>query len=85
MQNWKSILQSNYLIYILLIMASINVLASYLVIPSSKYSLEEKELEGTVYKKKIDGDSLTVTLHSKELVAVTYKLKSEEERNHYLL
>ncbi len=84
MKKLKTTLQSRYLFKILGI---IFLLYSFLMIYHnpihSHYSIDTKEISGTVTKYKIDGDLLTIRLKGKETVMINYYFASEEEKNYY--
>ena len=89
MPNWKVILQSNKLELLLLLIAICSSLIAFLIPKESLYEQEENIISGRILKKKIDGDKLSITLQGKEKVALSYTMKTEEEKewlkNHYYI
>ena len=83
MQNWKIILQSKYVLIVLVIICAISFFRLFLFQANSCYTDNDKEITGYILKKKIDGDSLSIIIKAKEKIALSYKLKSLEEKEWY--
>ena len=83
MLRFKAILQySNILLYIFIITIIVSLIRCNIK-TNPKYSLEDKNIQGVLIDKKIDGDKLSFIIKGKEKVKCVYYLKSEKEKEYY--
>ena len=84
MKKLKIILQSKIFIVIICLITTIY---AYLVISNkyyyTHYNTNTSYLEGTIIKKNIDGNKLTLIIKAKEKVIINYYMKKEEELKIY--
>ena len=78
----KTILQSSYLIEIILIIIIILSLIISNNPSKSKYNLETKEITGKLISYQIDGDKFSFILSGKEKIKGTYYIKTKEEQEY---
>ena len=83
MKKWPHILQSKYVIIIILLFL---IIICSLRLFNSNHDIDttKDNLVGKVLNKKIDGDTLSLTLKSKEKYIVYYTLKTKKEKNYYV-
>ncbi len=83
MKKWPHILQSKYVIIIILLFLTI---ICYLRLFRSNHDIDpaKDNLVGKVLNYKIDGDTLSLTLKNKEKYIVYYTFKTENEKNYYV-
>ena len=83
MKKWPHILQSKYVIIIILLF--LTIICSLRLFRSNHDIAPAKDnLVGKVLNYKIDGDTLSLTLKNKEKYIVYYKFKTENEKNYYV-
>ncbi len=83
MKKWPHILQSKYVIIIILLFLTI-ICSLRLFRSNHDIDPTKDNLVGKVLNKKIDGDSLSLTLKNKEKYIVYYTFKTENEKNYYV-
>ena len=83
MKKWPHILQSKYVIIIILLFL---IIICSLRLFNSNHDIDttKDNLVGKVLNKKIDGDTLSLTLKSKEKYIVYYTFKTKKEKNYYV-
>ena len=83
MKKWPHILQSKYVIIIILLFL---IIICSLRLFNSNHDIDttKDNLVGKVLNKKIDGDTLSLTLKNKEKYIVYYTFKNENEKNYYV-
>ena len=83
MKKWPHILQSKYVIIIILLFL---IIICSLRLFNSNHDIDttKDNLVGKVLNKKIDGDTLSLTLKNKEKYIVYYTFKTESEKNYYV-
>ena len=83
MKKWPHILQSKYVIIIILFFL---IIICSLRLFNSNHDIDttEDNLIGKVLNQKIDGDTLSLTLKSKEKYVVYYTFKTKREKNYYV-
>ena len=83
MKKWPHILQSKYVIIIILLFL---IIICSLRLFNSNHDIDttKDNLVGKVLNKKIDGDTLSLTLKNKEKYIVYYTFKTENEKNYYV-
>ena len=83
MKKWPHILQSKYVIIIILLFL---IIICSLRLFNSNHDIDttKDNLIGKVLNKKIDGDTLSLTLKNKEKYIVYYTFKTESEKNYYV-
>lgn len=76
----KLLLKNNF--YVVLLIISLIYACLYLSVPKkSIYDGSETDFEGIITNYKIEGDKLSVTVNSNELLKCNYYYKSESEKN----
>lgn len=75
----RTILQSKYLYFFLILFTIIYVAYKNIYTYSSNYKGHEQTIEGTIDYIKIDGNKLSIELKAQERILVNYYIKSEEE------
>ena len=83
MKKWPHILQSKYVIIIILLFL---IIICSLRLFNSNHDIDttKDNLVGKVLNKKIDGDTLSLTLKNKEKYVVYYTFKTKKEKNYYV-
>ena len=83
MKKWPHILQSKYVIITILLFL---IIICSLRLFNSNHDIDttKDNLVGKVLNKKIDGDTLSLTLKNKEKYIVYYTFKTESEKNYYV-
>ncbi len=81
MKKLKSLLQSNYIYYIIF---SISIIYTFITVNYIKrysyYDINTLEIYGNIINYEIDGDKLSIILKAKENIIVNYYFKSKEEK-----
>ena len=80
MQNWKVILQSRKVEYVLVFLAAISFVIMFAIPKKTMYDQHEKSIIGIILKKKIDGNQLSIILKGREKVALSYTIQNEAEK-----
>ncbi len=83
MNKLRIILQSKYFIGILFVFLLLISFIRCNLPNKSLYSINDKEFEGILVSKKIDGDKFSFIIEGKEKIKCTYYLKSLEEKEYY--
>ena len=83
MKKWPHILQSKYVIIIILLFLTI-ICSLRLFRSNHDIDPAKDNLIGKVLNYKIDGDTLSLTLKNKEKYIVYYTFKTENEKNYYV-
>ena len=83
MKKWPHILQSKYVIIIILLFLTI-ICSLRLFKSNHDIDTNKDNLVGKVLNYKIDGDTLSLTLKNKEKYIVYYTFKTENEKNYYV-
>jgi len=84
MKNWKVILQSNWLFFLLFFLLSIYCIIYFVVPKKSIYQGNEQSFEGIIVDFSIDGDSLKFVVNDREKLQAFYTIKSENEKQELL-
>lgn len=82
MLRLKTILQYNYIYFILLLMVFGVTFFRVSLPKKSKYDISEKEFKGVLLNYKVDGDKFTFILKGKEKIKCTYYIKTKEEQDY---
>ncbi len=81
MQNLKNILRYNKLFIIAFILVFVYIVIVTIIIKyESKYSLNDKELVGTISTISVDGNKLSLVIKAQETVKASYYIKTESEK-----
>uniref|UniRef100_UPI0040277FD2 DUF4131 domain-containing protein n=1 Tax=Candidatus Ventrenecus sp. TaxID=3085654 RepID=UPI0040277FD2 len=83
MKNWSHILPFKFFFLFLFLLLGIRLTINYFFPLKSVYNENTSELIGKIKSLKIDGDLITLKIHSKEDIVGFYYLKTEEEKNFY--
>ncbi len=83
MKNWSHILPFKFFFLFLFLLLVIRLVLNYFFPLKSVYNENTSELIGQIKNLKIDGDLITLKIHSKEDIVGFYYLKTEEEKNFY--
>ena len=83
MNKLRIILQSKYFIGILFVFVLLISFIRCNLPNKSLYSINDKEFEGILVNKKIDGDKFSFIIEGKEKIKCTYYLKCLEEKEFY--
>ncbi len=83
MNKLRVVLQSRYFILVLFIFILLLAFIRCNIPTKSLYSIEEKNFQGVIVSKKIDGDKFSFIIKGKERIKCTYYLKNIEEKEYY--
>ena len=83
MNKLRIILQYDFVCLLIVISVIVFSLVRCNIIYSSKYNIDETELEGTLISKSFDGDKFSFIIKGKEKVKCSYYLSSLEEKEYY--
>lgn len=83
MKNWSHILPFKFFFLFLFLLLVIRLVLNYFFPLKSIYNESVSGLMGQIKSLKIDGDLITLKIHSKEDVVGFYYLKTEEEKKFY--
>ena len=80
MKNWSHILPFKFFFLFLFLLLVIRLTLNYFFPLKSVYNENTSELIGQIKSFKIEGDLITLKIHSKEDIVGFYYLKTEEEK-----
>ena len=83
MKNWSHILPFKFFFLFLFLLLGIRLTINYFFPLKSVYNENTSELIGQIKSLKIEGDLITLKIHSKEDIVGFYYLQTEEEKNFY--
>ena len=83
MLRLKTVLQYSNILLIILIFIIILSLIRCNIPYTSKYSIDDKYIEGIIIDKKIDGNKLSFIIESKEKVKCIYYINTKDELDYY--
>ena len=83
MKKWSHILPFKFFFLFLFLLLGIRLTINYFFPLKSVYNESVSELIGQIKSLKIEGDLITLKIHSKEDIVGFYYLQTEEEKNFY--
>ena len=83
MKKLKTILQSNYFLYAILILTGLITIIRINIEPKTTYNLNTNQVTGVILSSKIKENKLTLIVKGKDKIQGIYYFKTAEEKKNY--